>query len=521
MEPLLPFALELPRAGSRQLLEGCHRQLRAAILDGRLAPGTRLPASRALAANLGVSRNTVTAAYDLLLAEGYLAARRGSGTYVAEFAQKTGTARPGTGRQPARARADNAGAPDTAPEMRLAPAWRGAQAASRETPFSPRFDFSVGLPDKSLFPFETWRRLSARALRGLSKTPAAYAPAAGRGALREAIAGHVSFTRAVACGPQDVIVTSGAQQAFDLLARVLVQPGRSVVALEDPGYPPLRAAFAAAGARIIGVPADAQGLRVDLLPREAAVICVTPSHQFPLGPALSLPRRAALLAFARERNAVVVEDDYDGEFRHGGRPLDALQTLDRDGRVFYVGTFSKSLFPALRLGFVISPPWARAALTAAHRAADWHSPVLAQDTLAEFIAEGHLARHVRKMRKIYGARRAALLAALTRQFPETLLPWPSDAGLHLAARLAGGLPARLLAAQAARAGIGLMSLSHFALGARGLDGMGEGRAHGEWPDGRALPAPNGLVFGFGMIEEARIEPAVAALAQVYGRLVTG
>jgi GntR family transcriptional regulator/MocR family aminotransferase len=526
MEPLLPFALELPRAGSRRLLEACHRQLRQAILDGRLAPGTRLPASRALAASLGVSRNTVTAAYDLLLAEGYLAARRGSGTYVADFAQKAGKPRSAAviRGQPARAPVEAAVASDAGPEMRLAPAWRGAQAGAGEgaatTPASPRFDFSVGLPDKSLFPFETWRRLSARALRRLSKAPAAYAPAGGRGALREAIAGHVSFTRAVACGGDDVIVTNGAQQAFDLLARVLVHPGRNVVALEDPGYPPLRAAFAAAGARIVGVPTDAQGLRVDLLPRDAAVICVTPSHQFPLGPALSLARRAALLSFARDRNAVVIEDDYDGEFRHGGRPLDALQTLDRDGRVFYVGTFSKSLFPALRLGFVISPPWARAALTAAHRAADWHSPVLAQDTLAEFIAEGHLARHVRKMRKVYGSRRAALLRALASRFPDTLMPWPSDAGLHIAARLAGGLPARLLAAQAIKEGIGVMSLSHFALGAHALDGRAEGGGAGLRGDA-AQPAPNGMVFGFGMIDEARIEPAVMALARVYGRLVAG
>ncbi|WP_329955905.1 PLP-dependent aminotransferase family protein [Cupriavidus necator] len=223
--------------------------------------------------------------------------------------------------------------------------------------------------------------------------------------LREAIASHVSFARAVACGADDVVVTSGAQQAFDLIARVLVTPGKTVVAVEDPGYPPLRHAFAAAGARLVPVPVDDEGMQVDQLPAGARVICVTPSHQFPLGATLSLARRRALLAFARRHGAVVVEDDYDGEFRHGGRPLDALQTLDQDQLVWYVGTFSRSLFPGLRLGYAVVPPWARDAVVAAGQYTDWHSALLAQDTLAAFMAEGHLARHIRKMRAAYTGRR--------------------------------------------------------------------------------------------------------------------
>ncbi len=356
-----------------------------------------------------------------------------------------------------------------------------------------RYDLRVGLPDASRFPFEIWRRLSARALRTLSRTPAIYDAAEGRLALRAAIAGHISFARAVACSADDIVVTSGAQQAFDLLARVLVTPGRTVVAVEDPGYPPLRAAFEAAGARVVPVPVDAEGLVVESIPTEARVIYVTPSHQFPLGMAMSPARRLALLAFARQHGAVVIEDDYDGEFRYGGRPLDALQTLDRDGVVFYVGTFSKSLFPALRLGYLVTPPWAMAALVRARQLSDWHSDVLAQDTLALFIGEGHLARHVRKMRRIYGERRAGLLEALSRHAGGMLQPLAADAGLHLATTLCAPIRIDALIGHAAEQGLRIESLQDYAMGDS---------------------APSGLAFGLGMMPAARIEEAARLLAQL-------
>jgi GntR family transcriptional regulator / MocR family aminotransferase len=437
-----------------------------------------LPATRSLARALGVSRNTAVASYDLLLSEGYLVARPGAGTYVANILPR-----------PIRPRA---AADDSQADRRLSAFWRKPPPAPRPTlGVSYRFDFRLGLSDKAPFPFQVWRRLSARALRALSKAPAAYAEPEGRPQLREAIAKHISFTRAVACQAEDVVVTAGAQQAFDLLARVLVSPGRTVVAIEDPGYPPLRAVFAAAGANITAVPVDDEGLMVHRLPAGTRVVCVTPSHQFPLGLVMSPRRRAALLDFAQAHRAVVIEDDYDGEFRFGGRPLDALQTVDRAGSVFYVGTFSKSLFPALRLGFVVAPPWARGALVRAKQLTDWHGPVLAQDTLAAFIAEGHLARHVRKMRRVYGDRRTALLEALARHGGDRLQPIPGDAGLHLAAKLTVPLEANAVVAKAADAGISLLSLGQFAV---------------------RTPAPIGLAFGYGMIQAEHIDDAIRRLA---------
>ncbi|WP_266170418.1 PLP-dependent aminotransferase family protein [Dyella subtropica] len=474
------FPLDLPARGSRQRLTALHAQLRAAILDGRLKAGLRLPATRELALALKVSRNTVVAAYDLLLSEGYLVARRGAGNYVADLLARRGVSR--------------ATAPEAGSDRRLAPYWRkalGPMAPMQVGSYT--HDFRVGIPDSSPFPFDVWRRLSARAVRGLSKSPPLYGQSEGRPALREAIARHVSFARAVACEPDDVIVTSGAQQAFDLLARVLITPGRTTVAVENPGYPPLRAAFTAAGAKVVGVPVDEEGLIVDRLPAEARVIYVTPSHQFPLGVSMSPRRRAELLAFATAKQAVVIEDDYDGEFRYGGRPLDALQTLDRNGVVCYVGTFSKCLFPALRLGYLVTPPWLHAALAEAKQLTDWHCDVPAQDTLAAFIAEGHLARHVRKMRNVYAERRDVLLEALARHGGEHLQAWPSDAGLHLAAKLPRAVKAGHLIARAAEQHIRLEGLADYAWG---------------------RSAPNGLVFGYGMIAADRIEEAIRRVVKL-------
>jgi GntR family transcriptional regulator/MocR family aminotransferase len=342
---------------------------------------------------------------------------------------------------------------------------------------------------------EVWRRLSARALRAFSRRLSVRESSHGRPALREAIAKHVSFARAVACSADDITVTAGSQQAFDLLARILVTPNRTVVAVENPGYPPIRATLAAAGAKVVPVPVDEEGLIVERLPANARVVCVTPSHQFPLGVVLSAKRRAALLEFAHTRGAVIIEDDYDAEFRFGDRPLDALQTLDRSESVFYVGTFSKSLFPALRLGFIVAPPWAQRPLGAVKRYTDRHCAVVEQDTLAAFIHEGHLARHVRKMRTVYGARRKALLHGLHKDFSPWLAPLPASAGLHLAALATRGLDVESLVERAEQSGVGVRSLRRFEVGRAGKPG---------------------IVFGYGTLDERGIAEGLARLRRLLG-----
>jgi GntR family transcriptional regulator / MocR family aminotransferase len=482
MQSGLELPISIPPRKSRERLRSLHRQLRTAILEGRLQPGLRLPPTRVLAAEYGVSRNTVVAAYDLLLSEGYLTSRRGAGTYIADVLPKPPVRRA-------------APAARSAADRRLNAVWSQPAMPFDPQRVAPRFHFNVGVPDISRFPVDVWRRLSSRALRGFAKISADYDSPHGRSALRAAIARHVSFARAVACNAGDVTVTAGAQQAFDLLARILVVPGRTVVALENPGYPPLRAAFAAAGARLTGVPVDDEGLIVERLPAQARIVCVTPSHQFPLGAVMSAARRAALLEFAQRHGAVVIEDDYDAEFRFGDRPLDALQTLDRSESVFYVGTFSKSLFPSLRLGFVVAPPWAHLALAAAKQVADGYCALLAQETLAAFIGEGHLARHVRRMRTVYAARRRVLLEGLRKDFSEWLRPVPSAAGLHLTTLADRSLDIEALVERARKRDVGVSSLRRF-----------EFDAHGR--------KRQGLTFGYGALDERGIAEGLARLRKV-------
>jgi GntR family transcriptional regulator/MocR family aminotransferase len=483
MDPVLTLPIRVSDARDRTLLGTLHEQLRAAIIDGRLQPGLRLPSTRALAATYGVSRNTAVATYDLLLSEGYLATRPRAGAYVADVVPRVRQ------RKPANV--------ERAQHRRLNPFWRAAPPLMPpELAALSRFDFKIGVGEKRQFPFDIWRRLSARSMRAFAVQPAAYAATQGRVALRQAIAKHVSFARMVACREGDIVVTSGSQQAFDVLARVLVTAGRTVVAVEEPGYPAMRAAFAAVGANVAPVPVDQEGLVVAKIPKDANVICVTPSHQFPLGTAMSMRRRTALLEFAHARNAVIVEDDYDGEFRLGGRPLDALQSLDRTESVFYVGTFSKSLFPGIRLGFVVAPAWANPALVAAKQCADWHCPVIEQDTLAAFISEGHMARHVRKMRELYRARLDLLLARLARDFHRWLEPIPSQAGLHVTAFAKVPVDIDAIVSLARERDVGVYSLGHYYT---------------------TQPARRGLIFGYGAIDEQDIDEGLARLRRIWPR----
>lgn len=455
MEPLFEIDLDPVAKGSRDSSQSLYRQLKAAILDGRLAAGAKLPPTRRSAAFFGTSRNTAVEVYEKLLNEGYVVSRHGSGTYVADKVPEVlsrlpiGSARRSTGKGPAqRLNGTRPGAGDACvPAPRLNTFWLRPEVTSamgfwREERVQPvarthsaTLDFRPALIDSRLFPFDVFRRVSAQQLRGMEKRPATFKSAQGNQGnyrLREAITQHIALTRAVVCLPEDILVTSGAQQAFDILARALVIPGETVVAVEDPGYPPMRVAFAAAGAKIVPVGVDAEGLIVEQLPADVNVICVCPSHQFPFGATLSASRRKALVEFARQRGAVIVEDDYDGEFRYDRASLQALHSADAADVVFYVGTFSKCMLPALRLGFLVAPEWAMRTLVAAKNCSDWHCSTPVQLGVAGFIAQGHLARHVRKMRHVYRQRREALLTALAREVGQWLEPVPSFYGMHVA-----------------------------------------------------------------------------------------
>jgi GntR family transcriptional regulator/MocR family aminotransferase len=466
-----------------------HHELRAAILDGRLAAGAKLPATRLSAAFFGVSRNTAAEVYERLVTEGHAVTRHGAGTYVAEKTVGPAAAR-GLGEAEAAQRLNKFWLRDDVT------AAMGFWQDSREFSALRKgmlVDFRPAMVDSRLFPLDVFRRVSAKQLRGLERKPASYkSPQGNQGNyhLRKAIIKHIAITRAVACQAEDILVTSGAQQAFDLLARALVTPHETTVALEDPGYPPMRVAFAAAGAKLVPVGIDEEGLIIEQLPPDVRVICVTPSHQFPLGVTMSLRRRQALIEFARERGAIIVEDDYDGEFRYEGSPLPALRTSQAADVVFYVGTFSKCMLSALRLGFIVVPSWAMSTLTAAKNCLDWHCPTPIQTAVAGFIAEGHLTRHVRKMREIYKQRRQLLLESVEEKLKHWLLPIPSFYGMHVAALAEPGVDLEAVARALLQQQVKIHTLSRYFLG----------------PQTRA-----GLVFGYGTVDLSEIRRGVSLL----------
>lgn len=459
--------------------------IRRAILDAVVGPGARLPSSRALALDLGVSRTTSLLALEQLLAEGYLTARQGSGTFVAtDLPDDLPQARVS---RPART-------PRHPPLSRRGATLSSVPSSARRLPSLSAVPFRIGVPALDQFPLRLWSRLAHRRLKRASAADLDYGDPAGLRPLREAIADHVGRARATSCTADHVIIVPGAQRGLDLVFRVLLDPGDEAW-MECPGYPGARNALLSAGARIVAVPVDHHGLNVEAGVRRAPaarLTYVTPSHQFPLGVPMSLQRRLALLKWAREAEAWVVEDDYDSEFRHGMRPLPCLHGLDQDGRVIYVGSFAKTLFPALRLGFLVVPPDLQEGLIAARRASDLRAPGLDQAVLADFIAEGHFERHLRRMRGVYRERREALSEAAARYASGGLRLRNARAGMHVVADLLEADAVTVFGEAAAR-GVETMPLCAY----------GFGRAR----------IANGLVLGFGAVEPKALLRGMERLAQ--------
>ncbi len=466
-------ALYIPfdRKGSTPYYQQIYQGIRAAILEGRLGHGERLPSTRTLAKDLGVSRLPVLNAYDQLLHEGYLLGRVGAGTYVA--------AQPITG----------GGSPSSS-------ARRVQKAVSSEADPLPRFGpFRVGLPALDQFPHRAWSRLVARHARQLPFELMAYGPPAGHLPLRTAIAGYVQASRAVRCEAGQVLIVGGSQMALRLCAAVLLT-SHDVACVENPGYPGAWSALKAGGATIRGVPVDEGGLVVRSLRTRMTrgrVVYVTPSHQYPLGMAMSASRRLELLDWARRHDSWIIEDDYDSEYRFASRPLGALQGMDDSERVIYIGTFSKVLFPALRLGYLVVPHSLLARFLHHRDALDLFSPTLYQSALSDFIAEGHFARHLRRMRATYQQRRDALTRGIRHRLGHRLHIVNAEAGMHLCAWFDPPVDDVAIVKRAAQRGLSPIALSTCFVDA---------------------PSRSGLVLGFGGSSEAQISRAVNILSDV-------
>ncbi len=486
--PFVPVVLE--RWSEVPMQRQLYDYLREAILSGRLAGGLRLPSTRALSGELGVSRNTVVSAFDQLLAEGYMEGKVGAGTYVARVLpeQVLNVAVPPDGK---------GGVPHSGREIsrrgRQVSGMPGGQVSFREMPRA----FQPGLPALDEFPFRIWAGLLARHWRNPSPDllrpgdPAGYRP------LREAVAAYLGAARGVRCAPGQIVITAGSQQALDLAARVLLDPGDTAW-VEDPGYQGVKGALLSSSIRLVGVPVDGEGLVVSEGIERAPhvrLVCVSPSCQYPLGMTMSLARRLALLEWAVQADAWVLEDDYNSEYRYANRPLAALQGVDNEARVIYVGSFSKVLFPSLRIGYLVAPPDLVDSFVAMRARTDVHSPTPEQVVLTDFIAEGHFARHIRRMRALYAERQAILVEAAGKELEGMLEVSPADAGMHLIGWLGDGVDDVAVSARALEEGVVAPALSTFYLGKGG--------------------AP-GLLLGYTGVAEAEIRAGVRRLAVALG-----
>jgi GntR family transcriptional regulator / MocR family aminotransferase len=463
---------------SRQL----YSRLREAILSGALHSGEKLPSTREMSEQLGISRTVVLLAYDQLLAEGYVEGRAGSGTYVSvgiTTAPSTPTAKP------IKPLLSNFGSAAAAAWLRV----NFPGAGKRALPY----DFAYGRSDVSIFPFEMWRRILLRCARKASVSALDYGAAEGDLALRNAICDHLRRSRAVASDPSQILIVNGSQQALDLIARVLIRP-KDRVAIEDPNYQGTREVLSVGGAKLLPVPVDRDGLDPARLPRQARIAFVTPSHQFPTGAILPLARRMQLLEWAKQNNSLIVEDDYDGEFRYGGQPLESLQGLDREGRVIYIGTFSRTIFSALRIGYLVAPEPLITAFAAAKWLADRHTASLEQRALAEFISGGMYERYLRRVRRRNAARREALLETINQHIGDRAELTGDGAGAHIVL-----WPTRkkmseegIIAAAASR-GVGVYGIAPYFLG---------------------KPTRTGIMLGYSRLTESQIREGIRRLGEV-------
>ena len=482
----LPLSLPAPRPGVN-LYRWLYEELRAAILDGRLTPGSRLPATRDLALAYRLSRSTIVTAFEQLESEGYVEGKTGSGTYVS-------TVLPDQLLQVGRVRTEK-----QLPHRRIAL----SEYSRRLKPFRggaarPLRAFRANQPALNLFPTALWAQIAARRLRRVSTGMLSGGEALGYRPLREAVAYYLSTSRGVKCSAEQVLILSGAQEALDRTARVFVNPGDSVW-MEEPGYPGAALVFQALGANVRPVPVDDEGLNFEARrPRSARgrLMYVTPAHQFPLGVTMALRRRLALLEWARRSGIAIFEDDYDSEYRYSGRPIPALQGLDRSGVVIFAGSFSAVLFPALRLGYLVVPPEMVDVFAAAQSVSTHHPPLLGQAVLCDFLTEGHFARHIRRMRQIYSERLSILLESAKEKLAGMLEISNVEAGLQTVGWLPKGLDAAFVAKAAEDQGVEVVPLNQYAWG--------------------SSPG-NGLMLGFAAFDEREIRDGVERLAKVLGR----
>src|SRR5215470_7855566 len=473
-----------PRPKGQPAQRWVYEGVRSAILEGRLRAGARLPATRDLARQHGLARGTVVAAFGQLQAEGYLRSTVGSGTFVGDVPPDAllGVGRPS--KSPSR--------PGRSPRLRISRFGRRVRAFPVLEPRRTRA-FRTDLPALELFPATLWAQVTGRVLRRASTRFLLGCEPLGHRGLREAVAAHLRSARGARCEPEQVAIVSGVQEALDLAARLLVDPGDRVC-LEGPGYGGAARAFSAVGARLVPVPVDGEGLVLDPGRLHGArLVYTTPAHQYPLGVTMSVARRLALLRWARRAGAILFEDDYDGEYRYQGRPIPALQGLEPDAPVLLAGSFGKVLFPALRLGYLVVPADLVERVAALRSSTVRHPPVLDQAVLAAFMEEGHLGRHVRRMREVYAERRAALYEAAERLLGERLVLSPVEAGLQTTGLLGPGLRGAAVVRDAAEREVEVTALG------------------GEW---RGRFRREGLQLGFAAVPPEEIRRGVEVLARV-------